>query len=179
MYVGLILGDDVHPVQHAQQHYLPSDTLYLQMPKGEFVRFQPHTSNFIDLAAALGPRVRAVWHTTFVPSYDIASLWSTSEHPIVIPQELMEHAMKNYSALSVGEVISIECSGERFQLTVLEIKPDDVPAICLYGDLDLEVDFAPAMVCALPAHCSIAHFRKHHHHHRALLCPYTRLPGYT
>lgn len=73
----------------------------------------------------------------------------------------MEHAMKNYSALSVGEVISIECSGERFQLTVLEIKPDDVPAICLYGDLDLEVDFAPAMVRALPADCSTLHLHKH------------------
>lgn len=61
----------LHPVVQTQRHDLPSDTLYLQMPKGEFVRFQPHTSNFIDLAAALGPRVRVVWHTTLT-SYGVA-----------------------------------------------------------------------------------------------------------
>ncbi|CAE7552661.1 ufd1, partial [Symbiodinium sp. KB8] len=91
------------------------------MPKGTFVRFQPHTTEFIDLAAALGPR------------------------------ELMEHAMKTYSALSLGETLVVQCSGSMFKLDVLEVRPgpkDDPPnphsAICLYGDLDLEADFAPA-----------------------------------
>ncbi len=68
-----------------------------------------------------------------------------------LAQELMEHAMKTYSALSVGETIVIECSGSRFKLDVVETLPnakDDPPnttgGICLYGDLDLEADFAPA-----------------------------------
>jgi len=59
--------------------------------------------------------------------------------------------MKTYSALSVGETIVIECSGSRFKLDVVETKPgpkDEPPnttgGICLYGDLDLEADFAPA-----------------------------------
>eukprot|EP01138_Halocafeteria_seosinensis_P014914 gb/GECG01015224.1/.p1 GENE.gb/GECG01015224.1/~~gb/GECG01015224.1/.p1 ORF type:complete len:591 (+),score=98.17 gb/GECG01015224.1/:1-1773(+) len=81
-----------------------------ELEKGSLVRFQPHTTNFIDLAANFGPR------------------------------EIMEHAMKKYSALSDKETILIECAGERHYLDVLEVKPNG--AAVLYGDLDLEVDFA-------------------------------------
>lgn len=59
--------------------------------------------------------------------------------------------MKTYSALSLGETLVVQCSGSMFKLDVLEVRPgpkDDPPnphsAICLYGDLDLEADFAPA-----------------------------------
>jgi len=80
-------------------------------PKGEFARFRPHKTAFIDLAAAFGPR------------------------------ELMEQAMKQYSTLSKGRTVLVEAGGDRYLLDVLELRPAD--SVSLYGDLDLEVDFAP------------------------------------
>ena len=48
--------------------------------------------------------------------------------------------MKHYSVLSRGETIVVEVAAQRFKLDVLDVVPEDYA--CLYGDLDLEVDFA-------------------------------------
>ena len=53
----------------------------------------------------------------------------------------MEQAMKHYSVLSKGQVLDVRAAGEAHRLEVLEVRPGT--SVSLYGDLDLEVDFAP------------------------------------
>jgi hypothetical protein len=86
-----------------------------QTKKGEWAKLRPHTMAFVELASAVGPR------------------------------EILEVAFRNYSALSTGETLSVSVAGERFLLDVLEVKPSSKEGgvVCLYGDLDLEVEFAP------------------------------------
>ncbi|GBG33667.1 Ubiquitin fusion degradation protein 1-like [Hondaea fermentalgiana] len=58
-------------------------------------------------------------------------------------RELLEHAFRNYSVLSTGETLVVNVAGENFKINVVETQPE--PAISLYGNLDLEVDFAPPL----------------------------------
>ena len=57
------------------------------------------------------------------------------------PRDLLEAAFRSYSALSSGEKIVIEIAGDRHSLEVVEARPGG--SICLFGNLDLEVDFEP------------------------------------
>jgi ubiquitin fusion degradation protein 1 len=59
-------------------------------------------------------------------------------------QILLETAMRNYTALSVGETIVIDVGGTKHWLDIVETRPE--PAISLLGSLDLEVEFAPPKV---------------------------------
>jgi len=58
-------------------------------------------------------------------------------------RELFEQSFRNYSALTKGETIVVSCFGTNFKIDVVETQPAD--AISLYGNLDLEVDFAPPL----------------------------------
>jgi ubiquitin fusion degradation protein 1 len=85
-------------------------------PAATFVRFQPLCSEFLTVAALQGPRA------------------------------LMEHALRQYCALSEGEVIAVRHGDARYSLKVAEVRPSsssvDCNVVSLAGDLDLEVDFA-------------------------------------
>ena len=82
-----------------------------KLPKGDFARFQPHKEEFLDFVASLGVR------------------------------NILEIAMQNYSALSVGQTIVIQYGNDKFKLDVVELKPGN--AVSLYGTVDLKVEFAP------------------------------------
>ena len=71
----------------------------------------------------------------------------------VTVQILLETAMHNYTALSVGETILIDVGGTKHWLDVVETRPE--PAISLLGSIDLEVEFAPPRVrhALLMIHC--------------------------
>lgn len=58
-------------------------------------------------------------------------------------RELLEHAFRNYSVLSTGQTLVVSVAGENYKINVVETQPE--PAISLYGNLDLEVDFAPPL----------------------------------
>lgn len=88
-----------------------SFTTVKDLPKGQLIKLQPHTNALVELAAAIGPR------------------------------ELLEEALRKYSALSNGERIMLDVAGERHFMDIVDVKPGK--AISIYGDLDLEVDFAP------------------------------------
>ena len=79
------------------------------LPKGVNMVLQPHKVSFLDLAAAFGTK------------------------------ELLEQAMRNYSALTAGETIAIDVAGERHKVNILDVTPKG--GISLLGNLDLEVDF--------------------------------------
>jgi ubiquitin fusion degradation protein 1 len=106
-------------------------------PAATFVRFQPLCSDFLTVAALQGPRA------------------------------LMEHALRQYCALSEGEIIAVRHGDARYSLKVVEVRPSSssnssstgCSVVSLAGDLDLEVDFAlppggltgPALKPAMPA----------------------------
>jgi Ubiquitin fusion degradation protein UFD1 len=112
------------PLRRATVTFLTSLRLlrYLQVPSGAYVKLQPHDTAFVELASAIGPR------------------------------ELLETALRNYSVLSKGERIMIEVADARYHLDILEVKGNTAAGagksapctkISLFGNLDLEVDFAP------------------------------------
>ncbi|OQR85461.1 ubiquitin fusion degradation protein [Achlya hypogyna] len=78
------------------------------IPRGIYCRFQPHESVFLDLAAALGPKV------------------------------LLEAAMRKYSVLSIGETIAIEYGAEKHLVTVVEVKPGAVVHLFGDVDLEVD-----------------------------------------
>lgn len=86
-------------------------TTVRDLPRGTYAKLQPYSHAFVDLAAAVGPR------------------------------DLLEVALRNYSALSQGERIMIDVADEKYFVDVIEVKPGK--AISIYGNVDLEVDFAP------------------------------------
>ena len=86
-------------------------TTVRDLPRGTYAKLQPYSQAFVDLAAAVGPR------------------------------DLLEVALRNYSALSQGERIMIDVADEKYFVDVIEVKPGK--AISIYGNVDLEVDFAP------------------------------------
>lgn len=86
-------------------------TTVRDLPRGTYAKLQPYSQAFVDLAASVGPR------------------------------DLLEVALRNYSALSQGERIMIDVADEKYFVDVIEVKPGK--AISIYGNVDLEVDFAP------------------------------------
>ncbi|CAK9008126.1 Ubiquitin fusion degradation protein 1 homolog, partial [Durusdinium trenchii] len=58
-------------------------------------------------------------------------------------RELLEHSFRNYSVLSTGQTLVVNFAGDNYRIDVVETKPEG--AISLYGNLDLEVDFAPPL----------------------------------
>ena len=58
------------------------------------------------------------------------------------PKAVLEHAFRNFSALTVNDIFSFEYNDEVYEIAVLEVKPDrGTSAICTM-ETDLEVDFA-------------------------------------
>ncbi|KAH0542591.1 hypothetical protein FGG08_002999 [Glutinoglossum americanum] len=68
---------------------------------------------------------------------------STSFLDISDPKAVLENAMRNFSALSKGDVFSFAYNDQIFEIAVLEVKPEtDKHAISVL-ETDIEVDFAP------------------------------------
>ena len=58
------------------------------------------------------------------------------------PKAVLEHAFRNFSALTVNDIFSFDYNEEIYEIAVLEVKPDHgSQAICTM-ETDLEVDFA-------------------------------------
>jgi hypothetical protein len=88
----------------------------LQVPAGKYVKFRPHSREFVELAGAIGPR------------------------------ELLETALRNYSVLSNGERIIIDVADVKYALDVLEVKPGGRISLFGHVDLEVDfapIDDAP------------------------------------
>ncbi|KAI8325146.1 UFD1-domain-containing protein [Martensiomyces pterosporus] len=62
---------------------------------------------------------------------------------ITDPRAVLENALRNFSALTVGDIIAIEYNDKIYKMGVLEIKPE-ASAINIV-ETDLSVDFAPPL----------------------------------
>src|SRR5579862_3049647 len=61
------------------------------------------------------------------------------------PKAVLEMSLRNFSALTVGDIIQISYNSQIYEIAVLEVKAhgtDSVTAVCVI-ETDIEVDFAP------------------------------------
>jgi ubiquitin fusion degradation protein 1 len=58
---------------------------------------------------------------------------------ITNPKVVLEHALRNFSCLTAGDLIAIRYNDRRYELNVLETKPADAVAIV---ECDMRVEFA-------------------------------------
>lgn len=64
---------------------------------------------------------------------------STDFLDISDPKAVLEQAFRNFSTLTVGDIITIAYNDKRFEILVMEARPDSGISII---ETDLEVDFA-------------------------------------
>jgi hypothetical protein len=70
------------------------------------------------------------------------------------PRALLESALRGYSCLTKETSITVTFADERYLLDIVDLRPADT--VCLYGDLDLEVEFeaiAPSPPSSAVPHC--------------------------
>ena len=60
------------------------------------------------------------------------------------PKAVLEMALRNFSCLTVGDVIPVHYNDQVYQLNIIEVKPATYAAISII-ETDIEVDFAPAL----------------------------------
>lgn len=61
------------------------------------------------------------------------------------PKAVLENSLRNFSALSKGDIFSISYNDQIYEIAVLEVKPDGPKAAISCVETDLEVDFAPPL----------------------------------
>ena len=69
----------------------------------------------------------------------------------------------------MGETLKVSVAGESFLIDVIEVKPPEDNVVCLYGDLDMEVDLDERMCSIgfpfeLMQNNSLSHFLQFRHH---------------
>jgi ubiquitin fusion degradation protein 1 len=73
---------------------------------------------------------------------------STNFLSIHDPKAVLEMSLRNFSALTKGDIIQISYNSQVYEIAVLETKShdtsDDVTAVCVI-ETDIEVDFAPPL----------------------------------
>jgi ubiquitin fusion degradation protein 1 len=79
---------------------------------------------------------------------------STNFLSIHDPKAVLEMSLRNFSALTKGDIIQISYNSQIYEIAVLECKalmgPEDANAVCVV-EVDLEVDFAPPVGYVEPA----------------------------
>ncbi|KAF8586528.1 UFD1-domain-containing protein [Ramaria rubella] len=97
-----------------------------QLVKGKRVKLQAQTVDFLEISDPKAVQVFAVIPHPLVSYFIVFRL---------------EQALRNFTALTQGDMIEISYNSITFQLLIMEILPEG-PAISIL-DTDLEVDFAP------------------------------------
>jgi ubiquitin fusion degradation protein 1 len=78
---------------------------------------------------------------------------STNFLSIHDPKAVLEMSLRNFSALTTGDIIQISYNSQIYEIAVLEVKAemgDKVNAVCVV-ETDIEVDFAPPLGYSEPS----------------------------
>src|SRR3954447_5375787 len=59
------------------------------------------------------------------------------------PRAVLENAFRNFSCLTKGDIFTFSYNDQKYDIAVLEIKPDTEHHAIVTMETDLEVDFAP------------------------------------
>ncbi|KAF7841063.1 ubiquitin fusion degradation protein 1-like protein isoform X1 [Senna tora] len=91
----------------------------VRLPKGTYVKLQPHTRDFLDISnpkAILCVRLN-------------------------MPQ-ILETTLRNFTCLTTGDTIMVAYNNKKYYIDIIETKPSNAITII---DTDCEVDFAPPL----------------------------------
>ncbi|KAL7267361.1 ubiquitin fusion degradation protein [Rhizina undulata] len=70
---------------------------------------------------------------------------------ITDPKAVLENALRNFSALTKGDIFAFLYNDQIFEIAILEVKPDIQNGAISCVEVDLEVDFAPPVGYVEPA----------------------------
>lgn len=59
------------------------------------------------------------------------------------PKAVLEHALRNFTTMTIGDIFEISYNSRTYGIKVLEIKPENSRSAICVVETDLEVDFAP------------------------------------
>lgn len=62
---------------------------------------------------------------------------------ITDPRAVLEHALRNFATLTVGDCIAVNYNGKIYGLAVLEVRPNEGRGGICVLETDLQVEFAP------------------------------------
>ena len=62
---------------------------------------------------------------------------------ITDPRAVLEHSLRNFATLTVGDCVAVSYNNKTYELLVLEARPDDGRGGISVLETDLQVEFAP------------------------------------
>lgn len=62
---------------------------------------------------------------------------------ITDPRAVLEHSLRNFAALTVGDCVAVNYNKKIYELLVLDVKPNDGRGSICVLETDLQVEFAP------------------------------------
>ena len=107
---------------------------FVRLPKGTFVRLQPHSAAFSESVMRMGGSA--------VPVYD------SERGKWVLPglEGVLHSALQPLCCLSVGDLVAVPHGGEIYDMTVLQIEPAAPANAVGLIDTDIQVEIAPSKV---------------------------------
>ncbi|KAI8533086.1 hypothetical protein RHMOL_Rhmol11G0268800 [Rhododendron molle] len=101
----------------------------MTLPKGTYVKLQPHTKDFLDISNPKAIR-------TLKMSVNNNKLMS-----LILPS-CLETTLRNFSCLTTGDSIMVAYNNKKYYIDIIETKPSNAISII---ETDCEVDFAPPL----------------------------------
>ncbi|KAM3376938.1 ubiquitin recognition factor in ER-associated degradation protein 1 isoform X2 [Capsicum galapagoense] len=96
------------------------------LPKGKYVKLQPHTKDFLDISN---------------PKAICLLIYSHLRNTRIL-MEVLEMTLRNFSCLTTGDSIMVSYNNKKYYIDIVETKPYN--GICII-EIDCEVDFAPPL----------------------------------
>ncbi|KAF8406509.1 hypothetical protein HHK36_008598 [Tetracentron sinense] len=104
------------------------------LPKGTYVKLQPHTKDFLDIS-----NPKAMVRDLVVCCQDISVIPGHGKDKRV---QNLETTLRNFSCLTTGDSIMVAYNNRKYYIDIVETKPSNAISII---ETDCEVDFAPPL----------------------------------
>ncbi|KAL6545980.1 hypothetical protein OROGR_009854 [Orobanche gracilis] len=104
------------------------------LPKGTYVKLQPHTKDFLDIS---NPKAIIKCHSQIFVELER----NPAPRDISLKNDL-ETTLRNFSCLTTGDSIMVAYNNKKYYIDIVESKPSNAISII---ETDCEVDFAPPL----------------------------------
>ena len=108
------------------------------LPKGTYVKLQPHTKDFLDIS---NPKAVLVLDFLFLAHNCLITVMNLNNKGFLKNYRL-ETTLRNFSCLTVGDNIMVAYNNKKYYIDIIEAKPSSAITII---ETDCEVDFAPPL----------------------------------
>ena len=107
------------------------------LPKGTYVKLQPHTKDFLDIS---NPKAVLVLHFLLLAHNHLITVMNLNNKGFL--NYRLETTLRNFSCLTVGDNIMVAYNNKKYYIDIIEAKPSSAITII---ETDCEVDFAPPL----------------------------------